>query len=53
MANRLYLISSLFFLAGATVAVRTEQSHVNWLYLIGSVFFFFAAAIGVLGRKRP
>jgi hypothetical protein len=52
MANRTYLISSFFFLAGAMVAFYAEHSTVNILYLLGSIFFLIAAALGVFGHKR-
>jgi len=51
MANRLYFVSSLFFLTGATLAIVASPSPVNDLYFLGGIFFFAAAAYGMFAPK--
>jgi hypothetical protein len=52
MVNRFYLISSLFFVAGAMLAFSAAATAVNGLYLLGSLFFFLAALTGVMSKGR-
>jgi hypothetical protein len=52
MMNRLYLVSSLFFTAGAFLALRETLSAINCMYLMGSLFFFLAALTGIVGKSR-
>jgi hypothetical protein len=47
MSNRVYVLSSLCFLAGAILAFRSSASLINGLYIAGSFFFLFAATLGV------
>jgi hypothetical protein len=52
-ANRLYLVSSIFFLSGAILALRAATSPINVLFVCGSGFFVMAAIAGVAGPRRP
>jgi hypothetical protein len=47
MSNRVYVLSSLCFLAGAILAFRSSASLINGLYIAGSFFFLIAASLGV------
>jgi len=51
-AKRFYLLSSLFFLGGAVLAIRSAISPINLLYVLGSAFFVIAASASVFGRGR-
>jgi hypothetical protein len=51
-ANRFYLLSSLFFLSGAILALRSAISPINLLYVLGSAFFVLAASASAFGRRR-
>jgi hypothetical protein len=51
-ANRFYLLSSLFFLSGAVLALRSERSPINLLYVLGSAFFVLAASASLSRRRR-
>jgi hypothetical protein len=50
MVNRLYLLSSLFFVAESILAIKAAQTPANDLTLLGSLFFFFAALTGVMKK---
>ena len=52
MVNRFYLLSSLFFVGGALLALRSAATPANDLTLIGSLFFFIAALTGVVKKVR-
>jgi hypothetical protein len=50
MANRLYLISSVFFLTAAVIAFRASNSSINTFNLLGSAFFAAAASAGLMRK---
>ncbi|HEY1921363.1 MAG TPA: YrhK family protein [Tepidisphaeraceae bacterium] len=50
MSNRVYIASSLCFLAGATLAFSESHTRINGLYVAGSFFFLVAATLGVLKK---
>jgi hypothetical protein len=47
MSNRVYVLSSLCFLAAAILAFRLSASLINALSIAGSFFFLIAASLGV------
>jgi hypothetical protein len=51
MANHLYVVSSICFLAGAIMAYRVVASPINGLNVLGSLFFVAAASAGLLKKK--
>jgi YrhK-like protein len=50
LSNRVYLLSSLCFLAGAILAFSSSHSMINAVYIAGSAFFVIAASLGLLKK---
>ena len=50
LSNRVYLLSSLCFLAGAILAFLASHSIPNAIYIAGSAFFVIAALLGLLKK---